>query len=391
MKIIESILDTDLYKLTMQNAVLCLYREAQAKIQFINRKPKFQVFNQEAITAINSAIEEMAELRLTSDEFDFLSQRCSYLNNFGYLYYLKNYRFNPKEVKVDLQNGNLSVEITGPWHSAILWEVPLMAIISEVYFRIIHKNWSMKNQAVYAEQKQKEMCAAGCQNADFGTRRRRSYDTQSLVVACMKKFDSFVGTSNVHLAMQHGVTPIGTMAHEWIQAHSVLCSLRHANRYALQSWNDVYQGLLGIALTDTYGSESFWMDFDRNLSRLYDGVRHDSGNPYRFVDAAVKHYRRHKIDPMTKTAVFSDGLNVQNAIEIHKYCRGKIKDSYGIGTHYTNDFPDGMALNMVIKLVELDNIPVIKLSDEPGKMSGDKDAIRVANYIHRGIPLDQEA
>lgn len=389
MKIIQSMLDTDLYKLTMQNGVQRLYPDATGIVRFINRKPQTQKFTPQSVEEIKDAIYHMSELRLSNDEHDWLRERNPYLGP-GYLSLLKNYQFDPREVHIELgENGNLIIYVEGLWHRIILWEVPLMAIISEVYFNTIHTEWSMDGQDERARQKQQMMADAGCVNADMGTRRRRSFLSQANVVEQMKKFkDSFVGTSNVHLAMLHDVKAIGTMAHEWIQAHSVLCGLRHANRYALNAWNQVYQGHLGIALPDTYGTPSFWRDFDRTLSRTFDGVRHDSGNPFHFVDAAVKHYRHHAIDPMTKTSVFSDGLNVQKAIEIHEYCENRIRDSYGIGTHYTNDFDDGLALKMVIKLIQLNGVPVVKLSDEPGKVSGDKDAVRVANYVHRGIPLD---
>lgn len=389
MGIIQSILDTDQYKITMQNAVQRLYPDAWAKIQFINRKPEEQKFTSDAVGLIKGAIKHMSHLKLSDDEHEWLKVRNPFLGP-GYLSFLRNYRYDPSEVKIALTNeGNLDLTIEGLWHRVIMWEVPLMAIISEVYFQNIHTKWNMEGQKNRAIMKQERMLKAGCANADFGTRRRRCYESQENVIAQMKKFDTFVGTSNVHLAMKHDLKPIGTLAHEWIQAHSVLCGLRHANRYALNAWNQVYNGWLGIALSDTYGTQSFWGDFDRTLSRTFDGVRHDSGDPFEFTDNAVQHYRTHGIDPLTKTTVFSDGLNVDKAIKIHEYCKGKIRDSYGIGTHYTNDFDDGMALNMVIKLVELNGHPVVKLSDEPGKVSGDRDAVRVANYIHHGIPLDE--
>ena len=387
MKIINSILDTDQYKLTMQNAVQRLYPDAEASISFINRKPDKQIFNEEAVDEIKDAIHHMADLQLTKDEYDYLKHHNPYLGP-GYLSSLRNYRFDPEEVQVSLVDGNLSIDINGLWHKVILWEVPLMSIVSEVYFKVIHKEWSMDGQKDLAARKQSVMSGAGCFNAEFGTRRRRSYASQNNVVEVMKDFDHFVGSSNVHLAMKHGVKAIGTMAHEWVQGHSVLCGLRHANRYAMNAWNQVYNGYLGVALTDTYGSQAFWKDFDRSMSRTFDGVRHDSGNPFDFVDQTVEHYRRHAIDSLTKTCVFSDGLNVDLALQIHKYCEGKIKDSYGIGTHYTNDFPDGKALQIVIKLMKLNGTPVVKLGDDSGKVSGDQDAVRVAQYIHRGTPLD---
>jgi nicotinate phosphoribosyltransferase len=200
----------------------------------------------------------------------------------------------------------------------------------------------------------------------------------------------FVGTSNVRLAMKYGVKPIGTKAHEWYQAHSQLAGLEHANRAALEAWINVYHSALGIALTDTYGTDAFLRDFSRELAMAYDGVRHDSGDPFKFVDKFVAHYEKLGIDPLSKTAVFSDSLNVEKAIKIHRYCQNKIKDSFGIGTFFTNDFPKSAfkPLNIVIKLVRLNGKPVVKLSDDFGKSFGERDAVRVARYTHMGIPLD---
>jgi len=175
------------------------------------------------------------------------------------------------------------------------------------------------------------------------------------------------------------VKPIGTMAHEWIMGVSALEGLRHANRFALHKWKDVYKADLGIALTDTFGSDAFWEDFDLELAKVYDGVRHDSGDPLIFGEMAIKHYESLGIDPKSKTIVFSDGLNVDKALEIQKFFEGRIKTSYGIGTHFTNDF-ETPALSMVIKLRSIDGIPVVKLSDESGKETGDERALEIANW-----------
>ena len=205
------------------------------------------------------------------------------------------------------------------------------------------------------------------------------------------KDKGFVGTSNVYLAMKYGVKPIGTMAHEWIQGHCVLGGIRHANRYALDAWTRVYRGNLGIALTDTYGTNAFLEDFDTYLAKLFDGVRHDSGDPFRFVDKIVAHYKKLGINPRSKTIVFSDNLKPTTCIALLHYCEDNdICCSFGIGTNFTNDFPLSplKALNMVIKLVRLNGIPVVKLSDDLGKIIGDPDMVRVIRYLYLGTPLD---
>jgi nicotinate phosphoribosyltransferase len=236
---------------------------------------------------------------------------------------------------------------------------------------------------------------AGCKWADFGTRRRRSYEVQKTVIDALKTFNGFVGTSNVHFAHQFGCKPIGTMAHEWIMGNSAMCGLRRANKYALENWIEVYGADLGIALTDTYGTEAFLRDFDMQLAKLFDGPRHDSGSPYKFADTFINHYMGMRIDPLAKNIVFSDGLDTDLAVEIQGYCDRRIGCSFGIGTHFTNDFmtasdpaTKSRALNMVIKLRTCNGIEVVKLSDDEGKATGDKDAVRVAEWTHRGRPLD---
>ena len=189
-------------------------------------------------------------------------------------------------------------------------------------------------------------------------------------------------------AMKYGLRPIGTMAHEWLMGMTVLEGLRNCNYYSLQNWVRVYNADLGIALTDTYGTPAFFKNFNVRLAKLYDGVRHDSGDAYKFTDAVVAHYKNLGIDPMSKIIVFSDGLNVAEAAKIKKYCEGKIKCSFGIGTSLTNDFEGSKALNMVIKLWSCDGVPVVKLSDSPGKVMGDPDAVRVAQWMFRGAALD---
>jgi nicotinate phosphoribosyltransferase len=190
--------------------------------------------------------------------------------------------------------------------------------------------------------------------------------------------------------MKYGVKPIGTQAHEWVQGHSVLGSLRHANKAAMDAWVRVYNADLGIVLPDTYGLKSFLGDFDRFHARLWDGVRHDSGCPFNFADRMTSHYKALSIDPRTKTLVFSDNLTAEKAVKIKQHCdKLGIRCSFGIGTHFTNDFGgDLKPLNMVIKLWALDDIPVVKLSDDDGKAVGDKDALRVARWTHFGTPLD---
>ena len=383
---VKSVLDTDLYKFTMQQAVLELYPDDEVEYRFTNRQPADK-FTPEFFCALQDAISQMGELRLEDKEAEFLSN-IPFLKP-HYIAYLKDYRFNSNEVSCELtQDQDLSISIRGPWHRTILWEVPLMATISELYFQYCDTDWSHTGQDSRILAKGQSLYEADCRWADFGTRRRRCYDTQATVVSNMTRYrPHFVGTSNVHLAQRFKVAPIGTMAHEWIMGISILEGLRHANRFALQAWKKVYKGNLGIALTDTYGSTAFWNDFDSVLARLYDGVRHDSGCPFDFAVDTVRHYTSKRIDSETKSIVFSDSLDVEKAIKLQKHCRGKIRCSFGIGTHFTNDFPGSNALNMVIKLWSINNIPVVKLGDGKGKSQGKADAVSIANHMFKGTPL----
>jgi len=388
--IIQSILDTDLYKLTMQQAVLELYPDAQVEYRFKNRGP--HRFNEDFLWNVKNQVAHMRPIKLTEEELEYIKSLPFFKPS--YVSYLRDYRFDPSEVDIKLTaDGDLDIRIKGPWHSTILWEVPLMALISELYFRLMSPDW-LGNQKDYmndytfitdpAEAKSVKLGAADADTAEFGTRRRRSRLVQEKVVETMAKYDFLVGTSNVRLAMLNGIKCIGTMAHEWVMGVSALSGLRYANRSALYKWQRVYEGNLGIALTDTFGTEAFFRDFDTFLSKLYDGVRHDSGDPFKFGEKVIEHYKKHKIDPMSKTIVFSDGLNTDLVVDLNKHFDGKIKTSYGVGTHLTNDFPEHeKPLNMVIKLWSVNDIPVVKLgeySENPGKVMGDSAAVRVAKW-----------
>lgn len=381
-----SILDQDLYKLTMGRAVLERHPEVEAEYEFIDRRGT--AFNGAFLDLFAALVAEMPALRLSRDEKAWLRQACPFLG-VGYLEFLENFRYDPAELDYGLApDGRFRLAARGKWHRTIYWEVPLLALVSECYFRTVDVSWTHDGNVHRARAKGERLDAAGLSFADFGTRRRRDLRSQEDVVRALSGFAGFVGTSNVFLAHRHGTKPIGTMAHEWVMAASVLRSMRYANRDALDLWDDVYRGDLGIALTDTYGTEAFFRDFDKRLARLYDGVRQDSGDPFAFVDRVVAHYESLRIDPTTKTIVFSDALDVDKAIRLAEACRGRIRCSFGIGTHFTNDFPGSPALNVVMKLKSVDGMPVVKLGDDPGKSTGDRDALRVARYIHHALPLD---
>lgn len=376
--IIQSLLDNDLYKFSMMQAVLEQYPNTNVKYCFKNRG------SQHLGDRVRTRLQQELELLSNVSLFDFEAQFLESISFFkpGFISYLSQYNFNPDQVRVFSDfNGSLGLEIEGPWRDTILWEVPLMALISEIYFE---ENGDDLSGAQKDAQAKARKLDNNCHFADFGTRRRRSVSVHDEIIKGLKQANTFVGTSNVKLAMQHGLKPIGTMAHEWIMAISVLESLRHANRYALRKWKEVYKADLGIALTDTFGTKAFWDDFDLELAKVYDGVRHDSGDPLTFGAAAIQHYENLGIDPTSKRIVFSDGLSPKKALKIQSAFEGQIGTAFGIGTNFTNDFSTP-ALNMVIKLRSVDGIPVVKLSDEPGKATGAEAAVDVAKWTFGGV------
>lgn len=389
--ILQSILDNDLYKFTMQRAVTAYKEGVPVQYVFSNRRPEGK-FTEAFVDRLTDEIDEMQNLQLTDDEAEWLEAQAPFLGR-TYIEYLRNYQYDPAEVSIDLNNGELELEINGTWERTILWEVPLMATISELYFLNCDKDWTYTGRQYGANHAAKADALGNVFWADFGTRRRRSYIHQNVVLEVSKTKPGFVGTSNVHLAHKHGVKPIGTMAHEWIMGISALEGLRYANRHALKIWSKIFGGNLGIALTDTFGTPAFFEDFCLELAKLYDGVRHDSGDPIAFGEKVIEHYQSLGIDPSTKTIVFSDGLDTETAVRIATHFSGRIRVSFGIGTHFTNDhaYEDSRALNMVIKLFMCNHIPVVKLSDIVTKQIGDKDALRVANWTFRGVELDAAA
>ena len=385
---LTSILDTDLYKLTMQQAVCMLYPEAQARYQFFNRGGT--EFSAGFAYELRHALNDLRPLALTMEEKAFLKEKCYYLNPV-YIDFLSGFRYDPNEVVI-LQDGpKLEVFVEGPWYRTILWEVPLMSIISEIYFRRNRPIGLIPEPRLgdVNNEKAVRLKKGGASFAEFGTRRRYSYENQRRVIKDLHSgVPNFKGTSNPHFAMMYDLTAVGTQAHEWFMFHGAQFGYLMANDIAQKKWVQVFQGDLGIALSDTFTTEAFFRAFNRKYAKLFDGVRHDSGNPFKFAAKVIKHYERLGIDPTTKTIVFSDGLNVDKALEIHERIEGKIRDAYGIGTHLTNDV-GATPLNIVIKMTDCrlnntrDWTPTIKLSDSEGKHTGDEDAIRLCKETLR--------
>jgi len=388
--IIKSILDTDLYKITMGQAIFMHYPKIDVTYHFVNRgKTIFPTGFKEKLL---KEIKDLSKLKLTSGEKLFL-ESIPYLKR-TYIDWFANFQFNPKQVFLEQQNGELICEIKGPWYQTVYWEVPLMAIISELYFKKTNQKANGRYITRITEWKGKMFKDRQIKVADFGTRRRFSFEVQKKVLnllirtAGKAKDGGFLnGTSNVYLAMKLGLTPIGTFAHEWIQAHSAIWGYERATTEALRVWDEEFEAVLGIALSDTYTTDEFLTHFSNHYAKLFDGVRQDSGNPVMIMEKIIKHYQDLGINPKSKTFVASDNLNVVKVIAIQDACRGRIQCSFGIGTNLTNDVDKKIKpLNMVIKLWDV-TLPdgrikkVVKLSDDSGKITGDSKEAEIARYV----------
>ena len=369
----------------MQNAVVKLFPSQIVKYEFINRGKHFfpENFGQE----LKRLVDDMAHLKLTKEEKQFMAKTCPYID-LPYLDFLEGYRYDPSEVKIIQEGNDLKVSVEGLWYRTILWEVPLLALISELHYIMNHMERD-SNEIIIDKtlDKADHLNKLGVNFAEFGTRRRHSYNVQNIVVDALKKraTNTFIGTSNVHFAMKYGVKPIGTHAHEWFMFHAAEYGFKMANEIALEHWVDVYRGDLGVALSDTFTNDVFFEQFDKKFSKLFDGVRHDSGDPLEFADKTIRHYEKHGINPLYKYIIFSDGLNLEKVEEITNYCRGKIGISFGIGTNLTNDV--GLKpMNIVMKLTEISSIDikwtgVVKLSDEKNKHTGTPRMIALAKEM----------
>ncbi|MBF5026808.1 nicotinate phosphoribosyltransferase [Planobacterium oryzisoli] len=384
---LNSILDNDFYKITMQNAVVKLFPTQRVKYEFINRGNHH--FPEGFGEKLQHSVAAMAQLCLTKEEKIYLQKTCPYLE-LPYLDFLEGFRYDPSEVLIQQVGNDLQVSVEGYWYRTILWEVPLLALISELHYELNHLERDTNTTVAHTTiEKAQKLNSLGVTFAEFGTRRRHSYKVHDLVVHSLTQASDskFIGSSNVHFAMKYGIKPIGTHAHEWFMFHGAQYGFKMANEVALEHWVDVYRGDLGVALSDTYTTEVFFRQFDKKFAKLFDGVRHDSGDPLEFADKTIAHYKSHGINPLFKYIIFSDGLNLAKVEEITHYCRDKIGISFGIGTNLTNDV--GLQpMNIVMKLygVQADNgdwLPTIKLSDEKGKYTGDPTMIKLAKEFLR--------
>ncbi|KAF3358930.1 Nicotinate phosphoribosyltransferase like protein [Verticillium longisporum] len=416
-----SFLDTDLYKLTMQCAVTKYFKDVPVTYAFTNRTPEKKL-SREAFRWLEQQIQKLGNISLTDEEHQFLQRHCPYLTE-DYLNFLKELRLRPREqvtttftpegddTGADTDVGHVDIKIQGTWSETILYEIPMLALTSEAYFLFMDKDWTYDGQEDRAFEKGQQLLEAGCTFSEFGTRRRRDYHTQALVFRGLVRADKqaeargfkarLSGTSNVHLAMRFGIPPVGTVAHEWFMGIAAITDdYRGATEAALRYWVGAFGGKLGIALTDTFGTQEFLRAFSRPVdpvdgdagdykkadgsvktyAELFAGVRQDSGDPTEYVEMLRKYYADQGITG--KTMVFSDSLNIERCLEYKKISEAAgFVPTFGVGTFLTNDFTrlkDGSKstpLNIVIKLSSAAGRNAIKISDNSGKNTGDKGTV----------------
>jgi nicotinate phosphoribosyltransferase len=364
--IIQSMLDNDLYKFFMAQAVLHQFPDAMVEYSFKCRTPDidFRPYVGDIIKNVNKMCRD---LQFTKEELEYLGDMRFFKKDF--IQFLKLFKFDYNFINIIADDdGTLHIRIEGPWLHTILFEVPVLSIVSEVYSTDITMDYDSANRTTVDKMKKIIASKANLSVAEFGGRRRHSIKAQDNALLIFKRVcpDNLAGTSNVMMAKKHGIKAIGTMAHEFLQAHQALYRVADSQFHALENWAKEYRGDLGIALSDTIGIDYFLRDFDMFFSKLFDGTRQDSGDPYEYGHKLIKHYESMNIDPKTKTIVFSDGLTIEKAIDIFKRFHNEIKVSFGIGTHITNDF-DFRALQLVLKMTKCNGQPVAKLSDSPGK------------------------
>jgi nicotinate phosphoribosyltransferase len=369
--IIPSLLDTDLYKFTMMQVVQHHFAEAQVEYRFKCRNPNVDLTPY--IAEIEDEIRALTGLRFAQEELDYLRRWRFFKSDFVDLLGL--FRLDQRFIAVTRRTDSpreIDITIKGPWLHTILFEVPVLAIVSEVYYRntVAAPDFAEGRRRLAAKIVQaNEVPGNDFRIADYGTRRRFSREWQAEVLRTLKSDmpRHFVGTSNVKFAFEQGLTPLGTMAHEYLQAcQAVGPRLRDSQAFAFNMWAREYRGDLGIALSDVCGMDAFLRDFDLFFCKLFDGVRHDSGDPFEWGEKLIAHYQKMRIDPHTKTMVFSDSLNVPLAIRLYEYFKGRAPTSFGIGTNLTNDL-GYEPLQIVIKMTRCNGQPVAKISDEPSK------------------------
>ena len=396
-QIINHFTDDDLYKLSMCCAVIDNFPRVQVKYQFVDRNDT--VYPTGFADELKRQIALLENVTITDKEIDFLRRKCSFIPEWFYTY-LKGYRFNHEWVKAwQDDKGLLHIEFEGCWADTILLEVKVLAIISELYYIMTNQTDKLNYEEYYdkAYHKAERLLKAGCVFSDFGTRRRASFEAEETAIRAMKDcYNShkwkgkFVGTSNVYLAMKYNLVPVGTMAHEFICAIGGMYGPQMANHIAMNRWRNTFRGALGTYLYDSFGWDIFDHNFSEDFANQFKGLRVDSGNNFEQLHKIVKKYQSLGIDPRTKQIICSNALDTDRAIEIQQYAQKLCQPSFGIGTHFTNDFEGVEPMNIVIKLIAAKITEswsfyndTCKISEDKGKHTGKPEVIkRFMEAIH---------
>ncbi|MBO4571428.1 MAG: nicotinate phosphoribosyltransferase [Bacteroidales bacterium] len=395
-QLINHFTDNDLYTFTCQYYILKQYPRAEVEYSFFDRNR--EKYPEGFAALLQEQVNYMKEVVITDEEVKFMAGKCIWLP-LWYFTFLRGYRFNPKEVTISQDaEGYLDIKVKGKWFSTIMWEMPLLSSISEL-MHILRGDIDRYDAALEekrARDKMVQILENGLVLGDMGTRRRLSFDHQEMVIRVMKEVaDSkawpgkFTGTSNVWLAMKYGCSPLGTMSHQLISFEENVSGLFECNFNVMKKFSDVYDGDNGIYLYDCFGDKVFFSNLSKRMAMMYKGLRVDSGSEEEQTEKIIEKYRSLGIDPATKQVVFSNGLNIDRAVEIHRYCAGRVLDSYGVGTFLTCDVTGCKPMNIVIKLTrgriteQREWHDCVKLSCNTSKTLGNEDKCR---YLISQLP-----
>ena len=390
-QIITHFTDNDLYTFSCQYYVLMKYPRAEVKYSFIDRNNT--CYPQNFAALLQEQVDLMPSVKITDEEIAFMTSHCPWLP-LWYFNFLRGYTFNPKEVTIDQDaEGRLSITVQGKWFSTIMWEMPLLSIISELIHTLKGEmeTYNLEAERNKVKAKTEKFLQAGIILGDMGTRRRFSFDHQEMVIKTMAEVynsqdwpGKFTGTSNVWLAMKYNLKALGTMSHQLISFEENVSGVFECNYNVMKKFSDVFDGDNGTYLYDCFGDEVFFKNLSKRMAMMYTGLRVDSGVEEEQTEKIIDKYKSLGIDPASKQVVYSNGLNIDRCIEIHKFCNGRVKDSYGVGTHLTCDVDNVKPSNIVIKLTKCRITETrewhdcIKLSCDKGKTLGNPDK---CNYI----------
>ena len=390
-QIITHFTDNDLYTFSCQYYVLMKYPRAEVKYSFIDRNNT--CYPQNFAALLQEQVDLMPSVKITEEEIAFMTSHCPWLP-LWYFNFLRGYTFNPKEVSIEQDaEGRLSIAVQGKWFSTIMWEMPLLSIISELIHTLKGEmeTYNLDAERNKVKAKTEKFLQAGIILGDMGTRRRFSFDHQEMVIKTMAEVynsqdwpGKFTGTSNVWLAMKYNLKALGTMSHQLISFEENVSGVFECNYNVMKKFSDVFDGDNGTYLYDCFGDEVFFKNLSKRMAMMYTGLRVDSGVEEEQTEKIIDKYKNLGIDPASKQVVYSNGLNIDRCIEIHKFCNGRVKDSYGVGTHLTCDVDNVKPSNIVIKLTKCRITETrewhdcIKLSCDKGKTLGNPDK---CNYI----------